>query len=143
MRKVFFTSMIFASALVMSNCGKRPNKPVAEISQETLKKLKVEDIKVGTGELIVKNDKIVVHYKGWLTDGTEFANTYKNGSPLTVFFGNRALIVGWEEGLKGMRMGGIRKLTIPPELAYGDKKLRNIPPNSTLIFEVKLVDILH
>lgn len=105
--------------------------------------LKIEDLKVGTGLTLEKDAKMVVHYKGSLTDGTEFANSYKSGKPLVILFGNGELIKGWEEGMKGMRIGGVRKLTIPPHLGYGNRGLRNIPPNSTLIFEVKLVDILH
>jgi FKBP-type peptidyl-prolyl cis-trans isomerase len=125
------------------NCSKGKTNEAEHTPEQILGELKIENIKVGTGIEIAKDNKIVMHYKGSLSDGTEFANSYKDGEPLLVLYGNSQLIPGMEQGMSGMRIGGIRKLTIPPHLGYGKRGLKNIPPNSTLIFEVKLVDILH
>lgn len=122
----------------------RDKAPTEAVSEEPPKgELKIEDIKIGQGETAEKEKKIVVHYKGWIEDGTEFGNSYNTGNPLIITLGIGDLIKGWDEGLVGMKEGGVRKLTVPPHLGYGKRGVRKIPPNSTLYFEVKLVNILH
>jgi peptidylprolyl isomerase len=133
---------IFLLAIIY-NCGwdKVKSDPTSE--EPVLGELKIEDIAIGKGEAAEKNNKIVVHYKGWLEDKTVFANSYNSGNPLIVTLGIGELIKGWDQGLVGMRQGGIRKLTVPPHLGYGKRGVRDIPPHSTLYFEVKLINILH
>ncbi|PJG64291.1 FKBP-type peptidyl-prolyl cis-trans isomerase FkpA [Yersinia kristensenii] len=95
--------------------------------------------KAGTGEAPKDSDTVVVNYKGTLTDGTEFDNSYKRGEPLS--FRLDGVIPGWTEGLKQIKKGGKVTLVIPPELAYGKTGVPGIPANSTLVFDVELLDV--
>ena len=105
--------------------------------------LGVQDLQVGTGSEARKGDVIAVHYTGTLTNGTKFDSSVDRGEPFVFQLGVSNVIAGWHLGLEGMRVGGIRKLTIPSELAYGAQGAGNgvIPPNATLIFEVELLEI--
>lgn len=105
--------------------------------------LLIEDISVGTGDSPAKGQTVVVHYTGWLTNGTKFDSSVDRGEPFEFQIGVGQVIKGWDQGVLSMKIGGKRKLTIPPELAYGDRNVGNglIPPNSTLIFEVELLDL--
>ncbi len=105
--------------------------------------LQIEDIIVGNGASPTRGQTIVVHYTGWLTDGKKFDSSVDRGEPLEFQIGVGQVIQGWDEGVASMKVGGKRKLTIPPELAYGDRDIGDglIPPNSTLIFEVELLDL--
>ena len=95
----------------------------------------------GTGTEIQNHFKVHVNYRGTLEDGTEFDSSFKRNKPFVFQIGLRQVILGWEKGLIGMKVGGKRTLKIPPELAYGSRGSGNlIPPNSTLIFEVEIVD---
>ncbi|KAF5322899.1 hypothetical protein D9619_001910 [Psilocybe cf. subviscida] len=100
----------------------------------------VEDAKVGTGPMAKKGNTVRMRYVGKLTNGKEFDKNVK-GKPFTFRLGEGEVIKGWDEGITGMQVGGERMLTIPPGMAYGSKKSGPIPPNSTLIFEVKLLEI--
>lgn len=102
--------------------------------------LVIEDLECGTGEEARRGNYILVHYQGELEDGTVIDSS-RGGAPLPLNLGGGGVIQGWEEGIPGMRVGGVRKLTIPPELAYGSSGAGPIPPNSTLIFEVELLEI--
>lgn len=95
--------------------------------------------KEGTGAVPKDSDTVVVNYKGTLVDGSEFDNSYKRGEPLS--FRLDGVIPGWTEGLKQVKKGGKIKLVIPPELAYGETGVPGIPANSTLVFDVELLDI--
>ncbi|HFL7595500.1 TPA: FKBP-type peptidyl-prolyl cis-trans isomerase [Yersinia enterocolitica] len=95
--------------------------------------------KAGTGDAPKDSDTVVVNYKGTLADGTEFDNSYKRGEPLS--FRLDGVIPGWTEGLKQIKKGGKITLVIPPELAYGTTGVPGIPANSTLIFDVELLDV--
>ncbi|HHZ67803.1 MAG: FKBP-type peptidyl-prolyl cis-trans isomerase [Alphaproteobacteria bacterium] len=105
--------------------------------------LEIEDLQVGEGIEVANGDQVTVHYTGWLIDGTKFDSSLDRGKPFTFELGARQVIQGWDRGVRGMQVGGIRKLTIPPELAYGDRAVGGglIPANSTLVFEVKLLEI--
>jgi len=107
----------------------------------TSSKLKVEDIKIGTGKEVKSGDTIIIHYNGTLTDGTKFDSSYDRGQPFETVIGVGKVIQGWDQGVVGMKVGGKRKLTIPPDLGYGAQTVGPIPANSTLIFEVELVDV--
>ena len=103
--------------------------------------LKIEDTKVGTGPAVQAGDTVVMHYNGTLLDGTKFDSSYDRKEPFTTQIGVGQVIEGWDEGVPGMKVGGKRKLTIPPQLAYGDKEVGTIPANSTLIFELELLGV--
>ncbi|OGE31361.1 peptidylprolyl isomerase [Candidatus Daviesbacteria bacterium RIFCSPHIGHO2_01_FULL_44_29] len=108
---------------------------------KTQDKFKAEDIKKGQGKEVFGGDHIVIHYKGTLEDGSEFDSSYKRGQPFKTRIGVGQVIEGWDMGVVGMKIGGKRKLTIPSQLAYGDQEIGTIPANSTLFFEVELIDI--
>lgn len=105
--------------------------------------LEIEDLMTGEGAEAVSGDEVTVHYTGWLLDGTKFDSSLDRGQPFTFKLGVGEVIEGWDRGVRGMQTGGIRKLTIPSELAYGDRAVGGglIPANSTLVFEVELLDI--
>ena len=104
--------------------------------------LVVEDLVVGTGATAVAGDTVTVHYLGTFTNGTKFDSSYDRGAPLPPFrLGAGAVIPGFEQGIVGMRVGGKRRLTIPPSLAYGNSPPQGIPANATLVFEVELLAI--
>ncbi|MFA5830384.1 MAG: FKBP-type peptidyl-prolyl cis-trans isomerase [Candidatus Paceibacterota bacterium] len=109
-------------------------------SRVTESGLKIEDIIVGTGASAVAGKKVFVHYIGTLTDGTKFDASRDRGDvPFSFTLGEGEVIKGWDEGVSGMKVGGKRNLTIPPELGYGERNVGVIPPGSTLIFEVELL----
>ncbi len=103
--------------------------------------LKIEDLTVGTGEEVQKGDYLLVNYVGTLDDGAKFDSSDDHGQPLLFQFGMGQVIQGWELGFAGMKVGGKRRLTVPPELGYGAVGNGPIPPNSTLHFDVELVSI--
>jgi FKBP-type peptidyl-prolyl cis-trans isomerase FkpA len=103
--------------------------------------LVIEDVVVGTGAAAASGDTLTVNYVGTLLNGTKFDSSIDAGQPLTFRLGVGAVIAGWDQGLVGMRVGGKRRLTIPPTLAYGNRQVGAIPPNSTLRFEVDLLRI--
>lgn len=104
--------------------------------------LKYKDTKVGTGPAVKAGDMVTVNYKGWLDDGTVFDTTKKpGGEPFSFNVGSGQVIKGWDEGLQGMKKGGVRQLIVPPDLGYGSEDMGVIPPNSTLHFEIELLKI--
>ncbi len=103
--------------------------------------LKIEDTQVGSGAAVKTGDTVSIHYAGTLEDGTPFDNSYDRGEPFETPIGAGQVIKGWDLGVVGMKVGGKRRLTIPPELGYGEQDKGNIPPNSTLIFDVELMEI--
>jgi FKBP-type peptidyl-prolyl cis-trans isomerase len=103
--------------------------------------LQIQDLTVGTGAEAKSGDTITVNYLGTLTNGTKFDSSYDRNQPFTTQIGVGQVIKGWDEGMVGMKVGGKRKLTIPASLGYGSQDMGTIPPNSTLIFEVELLNV--
>lgn len=104
--------------------------------------LKYEVFKKGKGEIAKNNQKVYVHYTGVLENGTKFDSSLDRGEPIDFILGTGAVIKGWDEGVAGMKVGEKRKLTIPPDLAYGEAGAGGlIPPGATLIFDVELVKV--
>ncbi|MCX5928494.1 MAG: FKBP-type peptidyl-prolyl cis-trans isomerase [Synechococcus sp. LacPavin_0920_WC12_MAG_50_7] len=115
---------------------------VAAKERTTASGLKITDITVGTGAEAKSGDKVWVNYRGTLTNGKEFDSSYSRNEPFNFPLGAGRVIRGWDEGVAGMKVGGKRKLVIPPDLAYGERGAGGvIPPNATLIFDVELVKI--
>ncbi|MCT8335297.1 FKBP-type peptidyl-prolyl cis-trans isomerase [Leptospira sp. 85282-16] len=109
--------------------------------QSAEKDFQIIDLVVGKGEEAFSGSYVTVHYVGKLTNGTKFDSSRDRNRPFEFNLGAGEVVKGWDKGIKGMRVGGKRKLIIPPELGYGNKKVGNIPPDSTLIFEVELIKI--
>ncbi len=104
--------------------------------------LKYEDLAVGEGEEATAGRRVTVHYTGWLENGTKFDSSHDRNQPFSFDLGKGQVIRGWEEGVAGMKVGGRRRLTIPPQLGYGARGAGGvIPPNATLIFEVELLEV--
>ena len=143
--------LILIGAVFMSRALE--NQPTAlsqnsDISDQEEEAVVLDDLESGSGAEAKIGDTVSVHYVGTLTDGTKFDSSRDRGEPLEFTVGEGRVIKGWEEGIPGMKIGGKRKLTIPPSLAYGAGGVKHpqtgeviIPPNATLIFAVELLEI--
>jgi FKBP-type peptidyl-prolyl cis-trans isomerase len=134
-------ALIFAAACTPPAAPPTPKSDPAP-------KFEVTDIALGTGDAIAAGATAVVHYTGWLFDATasdqhgkQFDSSRDRGEPLRFPIGGGRVIKGWDEGVAGMKVGGQRRLLIPPDMAYGAAGRPSIPPNSTLIFDVELLAI--
>ncbi len=104
--------------------------------------LMIEELALGDGDAAKSGDEVTVHYTGWLTDGRKFDSSHDRRDPFSFSLGRGNVIAGWDEGVAGMKVGGKRKLTIPPGLGYGARGAGGvIPPNATLVFEVELLSV--
>ena len=104
--------------------------------------LVIEELIVGQGAEAVTGQTVSVHYTGWLTNGSKFDSSKDRNEPFKFPLGGGHVIAGWDEGVQGMKIGGTRKLTIPPALGYGARGAGGvIPPNATLVFEVELLGL--
>jgi len=104
--------------------------------------LEIEDQIVGEGDEAVAGQTVEVHYTGWLTDGAKFDSSHDREQTFSFKLGAGQVIAGWDQGVAGMKIGGTRKLTIPPELGYGERGAGGvIPANATLIFKVELIGL--
>jgi FKBP-type peptidyl-prolyl cis-trans isomerase len=116
---------------------------LASAPGQVVKELKKEDLKVGTGPATKSGDTVRVHYTGTLLNGTKFDSSRDRNEPFEFTLGQGMVIKGWDEGVAGMKKGGQRKLTIPSDKAYGPNgSPPKIPPNSPLVFDVELVEIV-
>ena len=112
------------------------------MSTTTASGLIYEEVTVGAGAEAASGQRVTVHYTGWLTNGTKFDSSKDRDDPFEFQLGQGQVIAGWDEGVAGMKVGGTRKLTIPPALGYGARGAGGvIPPNATLIFDVELLEI--
>jgi len=116
-----------------------PNIPVVHGILKTGFALRYIEIKPGTGDLAQPDWKYTVHYTGWLHDGTKFDSSVDRGTPIDFIQGAHRVILGWDDGFEGMRVGGKRRLFIPYQLAYGETGRPPIPPKADLIFDIELV----
>ena len=130
MNRAFAHTALAASLLLAAACGSNSN-PTSPNGQ-----LVIEDLVVGTGATAAAGNTLNVHYVGTFTNGTTF-----DEGDYSFVLGTGAVIQGWDQGLVGMRVGGERRLTIPPSLAYGATGRGSIPPNTTLVFVVDLISI--
>lgn len=130
------TVLMVGLAMVMG-CARE--KPTGGVTTST--GLKYVDMVAGQGDSPEPGQKVTVHYTGWLEDGTKFDSSVDRNVPFTFVIGTGRVIKGWDEGVMTMKVGGKRRLTIPPGLAYGKKGVGPIPPDATLIFEVELLGI--
>jgi FKBP-type peptidyl-prolyl cis-trans isomerase FkpA len=134
--------LIVALPLTVAGCG--DDAPTAPSDYAPYSQI---DIRVGTGDEAVTGKVLTVNYTGWFYTGAtpdhkgvQFATSTLSG-PAQIVLGAASVIEGWEKGLPGMRVGGIRRLTVPPSLAYGQVRYNAIPPNTTLVFDVELVSV--
>ena len=138
---VFTLAALAVVSALAAGCGDTPTSPssYAPFSQV--------DLRAGTGAEAVSGKTVPAHYTGWLYDDTKTENkgaefgTSIGGGPFLFVLGAGQVIAGWDQGLVGMKVGGLRRLVIPPSLAYGGTRNGPIPPNATLIFEIELVDV--
>jgi peptidylprolyl isomerase len=147
MKLISWVSVVLAGAAVvalavprLTAADEKGNKEGKVVTTDS--GLKYEDLKEGTGEPAKKGDTVEVHYTGRLKDGTKFDSSLDRNRPFSFKLGAGQVIKGWDEGVAGMKVGGKRKLVIPPELAYGKKGAGGvIPPDAELTFEVELLKI--
>jgi peptidylprolyl isomerase len=104
--------------------------------------LRFTDLALGDGKAVVRGALITVQYRGTLDDGSVFDSSWDRGKPFQCVIGTGRVIKGWDQGLKGMRVGGKRQLFVPAELGYGERKVGSIPPGSDLHFEIELLEVL-
>jgi FKBP-type peptidyl-prolyl cis-trans isomerase FkpA len=136
---ITFVALVVLSAPI-AGCGASTTAPSSAPFSQT-------DLIVGTGAAAVTGSALTVNYTGWLYDasqpdqkGTQFDSSVGR-APITFTLGGGQVIIGWEQGLPGMQVGGLRRLVIPPSLGYGSSRYDIIPPNATLVFEIQLLDV--
>jgi FKBP-type peptidyl-prolyl cis-trans isomerase len=134
--------LLFGSSFVAFFNG-TPNTPTTTAMNDLSTGIQTQDIVVGAGEVAAPGDTLTVNYKGTLTDGKVFDSSYDRNTPFSFVLGQGKVIRGWEEGFKGMRVGGKRRITVAPDYGYGTKDFGPIPANSTLIFDVELLNVAH
>jgi peptidylprolyl isomerase len=144
MRDACTALALLLAGLMLAGCPKKEGEPVkSEPAKVTASGLKYEELVAGNGPSPKQGETVGVHYTGWLTDGTKFDSSRDRGTPFEFQIGMGRVIKGWDEGVMSMKVGGRRKLTIPPELGYGARGTPGgpIPPNATLVFDVELLNI--
>jgi len=118
-----------------------PPEQDSDQNPAALSELITEDVILGDGAEAVPGSLVTVHYNGFLTDGTKFDSSVDRGEPFQFLLGSGQVIKGWDQGVSGMKIGGVRRLSIPPNLGYGSKQAGQIPPGSTLLFEIELLEV--
>lgn len=133
---------MFGNSSKNSNSDSHGNsQPAASSNSQDVSTLQKTDEVVGTGAEAVSGKKVTVNYLGTLTNGTKFDSSYDRNQPFSFNLGTGQVIQGWDQGVAGMKVGGKRKLVIPPSLGYGATGQGSIPPNATLVFEIELLGV--
>lgn len=140
MKKLFILAFVLLVSLPLTGCGKEKAETPFPAAEETTK-LQIKTIKEGKGLAAKTGDNMIVHYVGAFTNGTIFDSSREHEKPFHFTLGGEQVIAGWDQGMVGMKTGEIRRLIIPPRLGYGVNDFGPIPGNSTLIFEVELLEI--
>ncbi|HEX3273345.1 MAG TPA: FKBP-type peptidyl-prolyl cis-trans isomerase [Gemmatimonadales bacterium] len=151
-RRSLLLPTVFLAPLVLAACGPGPADKsrgfAASLEVDTTHMTKAPagfwytDVIAGHGDEAVPGRTVSVHYTGWLPDGTKFDSSRDRGEPFAFTLGSGQVIAGWDEGVKGMKVGGRRKLVLPPPLAYGDGGAPPaIPPGATLVFDVEVLKV--
>jgi FKBP-type peptidyl-prolyl cis-trans isomerase FkpA len=135
-----FLTYLFFSGPLMSFFNSSMNTPGAS-GTELQTGFTTQDVVVGTGAVAEPGDIVTAHYVGKLPDGRVFDSSKERGAPISFLLGSGQVIKGWDQGIVGMKVGGTRVLTIAPDYGYGAQAVGSIPANSTLIFEVELLDV--
>ena len=142
--------LLLASAMSLVACsGKTPTAPAGAPAASTITALETTDLVVGGGAEATAGSRVTVHYTGWLHDpsapeskGGKFDSSRDSGQPFSFTLGAKQVIAGWDQGVQGMKVGGQRRLVIPPALAYGDRGAGGvIPPGAALVFDVELLAV--
>lgn len=138
--------VVLALSLSASSCGLLGGGRAVEVPPAPLERtesgLEWSDTRVGNGPAAAIGSTITLHYEGRLADGSVYDSSHARAQPVTFRLGDAAVMKGWDEGLVGMREGGVRKLTVPPHLAYGERGVPPvIPRNATLTFEIELLRV--
>jgi FKBP-type peptidyl-prolyl cis-trans isomerase len=153
MFRTFALTLAISSAILFTSCtkcSKEDAKPATEAAGQVagskandVTELKIETLKPSTSAVVATSGKrLNIHYTGTLADGKVFDSSETRKAPLSFVLGTGQVIPGWEKGVEGMKVGERRRLTIPANLAYGEKGIGNIiPPNATLIFEIELLSV--
>jgi len=134
-----------SEAIVANESTNSSNNSIADFAKyeesKNAEKVLIEDIVVGTGPEVKVGSQVSVHYRGWLTNGQVFDESYGRGEPFSFIPGERRVITGWEEGTIGMQPGGKRRLVVPPVAGYGSRPVGTIPANSVLVFDIELLEV--
>ena len=141
---IAFVVLLVVGSFIVTMPGRNNNQNTTTQTAQPASSvgLKITDEKVGSGPAVKSGDTVTVNYKGMLENGKVFDSSYTRNQPFTTKIGAGQVIKGWDEGIVGMKVGGTRKLVIPPDLAYGSQGAgATIPPNSTLTFEIQLLSI--
>jgi peptidylprolyl isomerase len=135
--------LICIAIIILTGCTQsQPDQPISQTPEVNMpQSLGIEDILVGNGQEATSGSRVTVHYTGTLQDGTKFDSSVDRNQPFTFNLGAGEVIKGWDQGVAGMKAGGQRKLIIPSDLAYGNRSIGIIPPNSTLIFNIELLQV--
>lgn len=135
--------VVFIVYIYMANVKNNSINKDLDMENLTNNELKITVLKEGDGKIAKNNDKIKVHYTGWLVDGTKFDSSLDRGEAFEFVLGIGQVIQGWDQGVLGMKEGEIRRLEIPSQMAYGERDLGTIPANSDLNFEVQLLEVVE
>src|SRR5579859_4173474 len=139
--RVLALDVLFVAGAIAQPAKSPTPMPAVQGTPVELANMRYIEIAPGTGASAAAGKEYTVHYTGWLRDGTKFDSSVDRNQPLKFVQGRRQVIVGWEIGFEGMKVGGKRRLFIPYQLAYGEKGNGRIPPKSELIFDVELLDV--